>query len=357
MKSFLLSKAIRVNSILFLTGMLLFTFLLSGCVNTITEKMILKKMTRANAAILQDPGIHIIMAGNGSPAFDDLRNPQCVAAIAGGKFLLFDAGDGCARTLDFLNLPVNQINAIFLTHYHSDHVNGLGHLISHTWVNWRTTPIHVYGPPGVETVVNGFAASSREDILLRSDPKSLFPHDAALAVGIPHPFTYPEDGTPVVVWNESGLVVKAFRNNHVDVKISVGYRIEYRGRVVVISGDTVKCPYVAQNGAGADILIHEATNKQLVENVARVAERNLGKQGAVMAARFRAVIQHHSSPVDAAEVARDAGVASLVITHVIPGIPDNFIMKGIFLTGVSDIYKGPIAVTKDGDRFYLPPVK
>lgn len=340
-----------------LSGIILFAFLISGCVNALTEKVILQNLTRANTAILQDKGIQIIMAGNGSPQFDELRNPPCVAIIAGGKFLLFDAGDGCARTLDSMNLPVNQISAVFLTHYHSDHINGLGNLISHTWVNWRTTPIHVYGPPGVEAVVNGFAASSREDILLRSDPASLFPHDAALAVGIPHTFSYAANGTPVVVWNEAGLTVKAFKNNHVDVKVSVGYRIEYAGRVVVISGDTVKCPYVAKNAAGADMLIHEATNKQLVERAARIAEWNLGQRGSVMAARFRAVIQHHSSVVDAAEIARDAGVASLVLTHVIPGMPDNFIMKGIFLERVSDIYKGSVFVAKDRDRFYLPPAK
>lgn len=338
-----------------LIGLACGTILLSGCMNTIIDNLILQALKRTNTAILEDPGIHVIMAGNGSPQFDKLRNPQCIAVIAGGKFMLFDTGDGCTRTLDSLNLPIARINMVFLTHYHSDHVNDLGQVISHTWVNGRSVPIDVYGPSGVENVVNGFAVAAQEDILLRSNPTSLFPQDPALAIGLPHAFACPSDGTSVVVLNEDGLIVKAFKNDHVDVPMSVGYRIEYAGRVVVISGDTVRCPYVTQNAAGADLLIHEATNKQLAERVAQLAEQNLGSQGAWMAARIRAVIRHHSSTIDAAEVARDAGVGELVLTHITPGIPKNDFIKNIFVQGMSDIYKGTIMVAKDGDQFYLPP--
>jgi ribonuclease Z len=345
----------RAGSWAALIGIVCCTIFLSGCVSSIINNIILQNLTRTNNAILEDPGIHVIMAGNGSPQFDKIRNPQCIAVIAGGKFMLFDTGDGCARTLDSLNMPITKIDTVFLTHYHSDHTNGLGHLISHTWLNGRTIPIDVYGPPGIENVVNGFAVAAREDILLRSNPASLFPQDQTFAVGVPHVFPFPEDGTPIVVFNDNGLIVKAFKNDHVDVSMSVGYRIEYAGRIVVISGDTVKCPYVTQNAAGADLLIHDATNKQLAERAAQVAEQNLGTRGVWMASRIRAVIQHHSSTIDAAEVARDAGVGELVITHVIPGVPDNDIMKGIFTQGMSVIYKGKIVVVKDGDQFYLPP--
>jgi hypothetical protein len=105
--------------------------------------------TMPGVGLLQtSPGMHVILAGTGQPWFDPIRNPQCIGIIAGGKFLLFDVGDGATKTLDKLNLPINMIDAVFITHYHSDHINGLGHLISHTWVNGRQQPINVYGPEG-----------------------------------------------------------------------------------------------------------------------------------------------------------------------------------------------------------------
>ncbi len=156
----------------------------SGCVNSIVERLTIRFLTRTNYAILKDPGIHVIMVGTGSPEYDKIRNPQCIAVIAEGRFMVFDTGNGCTRTMESLNLPLTRISIVFLTHYHSDHMNGLGNLISYTWENGRKNPIDVYGPPGVENVVNGFAASAHEDIATRSGPDSLHPINPALAVGI-----------------------------------------------------------------------------------------------------------------------------------------------------------------------------
>lgn len=245
------------------------------------------------------PGMHVILAGTGQPWYDPIRNPQCIAVIAGGKFILFDAGDGCTRSLDSLNLPINLIDRVFMTHYHSDHINGLGHLISHTWVNGRQQPIHVYGPEDVQDLTKGFAESSKLDIDIRT--KFLETLNPDLAVGVPHEFKYPEDGSPVEVWSENGVVVKAFKNDHYDVDISCGYRVEYAGRVVVISGDTIYCQSVIENSVGADLLIHEATNHVMAERAACLAATLIpAPQGPNFAARIRRAISHH---IDTLEVA------------------------------------------------------
>ncbi len=72
---------------------------------------------RTNTAVLQDPGIHVIMAGTGSPWFDPIRSPQCIGIVAGGQFLLFDVGDSAAKTLDSMNLPVNMATNVFTLYY------------------------------------------------------------------------------------------------------------------------------------------------------------------------------------------------------------------------------------------------
>ncbi|MFO7557623.1 MAG: MBL fold metallo-hydrolase [Desulfobacterales bacterium] len=302
------------------------------------------------------PGMHVILAGTGQPWYDSIRNPQSIAVIAGGKFLLFDTGDGCTKTLDKLNLPINLIDNVFLTHYHSDHTSDLGQLINHTWVNGRQQPIHVYGPENVQDLTKGFAEAAKLDIDIRAG--ALETLDPELAVGVPHEFIYPEDGSPVEIYSENGVVVKAFKNDHYDVEISVGYRIEYAGRVVVISGDTIYCQSVIDNSAGADLLIHEATNHVMAERAACLAETLLGPQGQSLALRIRRAISHHIDTIEVADVAAQAGVNRLVLTHIIPPIPETFMgvdFEAAFMAGMSEIYTGPIDIVKDADSFYLPP--
>ncbi|RJP36357.1 MAG: MBL fold metallo-hydrolase [Desulfobacteraceae bacterium] len=316
--------------------------------------------TRINTDILTDPGIHVILAGTGMPWFDPIRNPQCIGVIAGGKFLLFDVGDSALKTLDKLNLPINRIDAVFITHYHSDHTNGLGHLISHTWANHRQQPIRVYGPKGIKKLTKGFAKAAKLDIDIR---KNFEAFDSNLAIGVPHEFKYPKDGTPVEIFNENGVVVKAFKNDHYDVEISVGYRIEFAGRLVVISGDTMYADSVVQNATGADLLIHEATNMRMAERTACLAETNIpAPHGPGLASRIRRAISHHIDTLEVAEVAAQAGAGKLVLNHIIPPIPETFSFMGgefdftvDFIEGMDAIYTGDIHVAKDGASFYLPP--
>jgi len=330
-------------------------FVATGLADIIVERIIEKRIFRVDQGALSDPGIHIIMAGTGTPNYDPIRNPTCVGLIAAGDFMLFDVGDGCTKTLDSMNMPVNKINTIFLTHYHSDHMNGLGQLVSYTWVQGRKKKVHVYGPPGVNNVVNGFSLAAKEDIAIRANPGALFPLDPELAIAIPHEFSYPEDGKPIVVWEKNGVVVKAFKNDHEDVEISCGYRIEYKNRVVVLSGDTIKSDFVIQNAKNADILIHESFNPEMVQTAIKIYRNSGTPQGIWMADHISQVVKHHINTLEVAQVAKAAGVGKLVLYHVGPGIPDNFLIKRQYKKGMSDIYPGPIIISKDKDRFYLEP--
>ena len=330
-------------------------FVVTGMQDRITERIIKKRLYRVDNSVLTDPGIHVIMAGTGTPNYDPIRNPSCVGVIAGGEFMLFDMGDGCTKTLDSMNLPINKIKTIFLTHFHSDHMNGLGQLIGFTWVQGRKERVHVYGPPGAENVVDGFALAAKEDIAIRSNPEGLNTLDGKLAVAVAHEFAYPEDGSPIIVWKNNGVVVKAFKNDHYDVEISCGYRVEYAGRSVVISGDTIKSDFVIQNAKNADILVHEVVNMDLVKDVTRIM-RGIGTPYAIWRANhITQAAKHHISHLEVAEVAQAAGVRKLVLTHIGPGIPDIWLVKSMFREGMSDIYPGPIHISKDKDRLYLEP--
>ena len=114
-------------------------------------------------AMMQKPGMQVIMVGTGIPLYSPDRKKASVAIIAGGRFLLFDTGNDSTRTMEELNLPINLVDNIFLTHYHGDHVADLGSFINQTWIGGRQNKIDVYGPSGANLQVAGFALAGLLD--------------------------------------------------------------------------------------------------------------------------------------------------------------------------------------------------
>lgn len=160
----------------------------------------------------------------------------------------------------------------------------------------------------------------------------------------------PADGSPVLVLDDRGIRITAFRVDHGPVSPAVGYRIDYRGRSIVISGDTAKSANVARNARSADILIHDALQPALLIHLTDA----LAARGQRATAQItRDIVNYHASPADAADVARQAGVRRLVLTHLVPPMPSSFFYPA-FLRDAADHFAGPITVGEDGMLFSLP---
>ena len=167
---------------------------------------------------------------------------------AGDETLLFDAGRGVVERLYQANTKASDLTAVFLTHFHSDHIVGLPDLwltgrLRLAWGS-RTKVLDVYGPTGNAQFIAELAKAYDADVKARSTE----PH-AGIAG---HEFT--KDG---VVFDRNGVTVTAFTVDHGPTKPSVGYRIDYKGRSVLISGDTRYDENVIKYGAGVDLLLHE----------------------------------------------------------------------------------------------------
>ncbi|MGH7804171.1 MAG: MBL fold metallo-hydrolase, partial [Candidatus Binatia bacterium] len=160
----------------------------------------------------------------------------------------------------------------------------------------------------------------------------------------------PKDGEAVTVLDEDGLRVTAFLVDHGPVRPSVGFRFDSGGRSVVVSGDTAKSANLTQFAKGVDLLVHEGLAPHLVALMTDAAKR-AGR--ANVAKITQDILDYHASPVEAGEVARDAGVRMLAFTHVIPPLP-NAALEEVFLKGVADVWKGPLVVGRDGMTFTLP---
>ena len=297
-------------------------------------------------------GLHLYLCGTGSPLPDAGRAGPCAAVIAGRHIYVIDSGEGASRKLALGQVPISRVEGLLLTHFHSDHIDGIGPLMLLRWTQGTaTSQLPVHGPEGVQAVVAGFNAAYATDNGYR-----VAHHGARIvppggAGGVAMPFAVPPvDGAPVVVLERDGLRITAFRVNHGPVDPAVGYRFDYKGRSIVISGDTAASPNIVRNARGADLLLHEALQPAMVAPMTRA----LAAHGQANTAQItRDILNYHASPADAAKAAQSAGVRQLVLTHLVPPLPSSAFYPA-FLGDAPDRFDGPIIVGEDGMLFSLP---
>jgi ribonuclease Z len=326
---------------------------LCGC-DRLIDRQIEQNLGRVRQDLIGSSDMHVFLCGTGSPLPDRSRAAACTAVIAGGNFVLVDVGPGSWENVDLENLPTASLSAIMLTHFHSDHIGELGEAITQSWIAGRRQQLDVYGPVGTTHIVDGLRQVYAADVDYRvaHHGDENMPRATSGAVG--HDITLgPEPDASATVFDLNGLKVTMFRVDHTPVDPAVGYRFDYRGRSVVISGDTRKSASLTEHAKGADILIHEALRSDLIQRAKAAAERTGNQRLAKLAGD---IVDYHTSPLEAAEVARDAGVHHLVLTHLVPG-PNNFLLRRMFVAGVADIYSGEVTIGEDGLELTLEPAE
>lgn len=308
--------------------------------------------TMAKRKVTYEDGLYAGLCGTGSPLPDIKRTGACVAVLAGSHFFVVDAGEGSTRNALLMNLPLAQLDAVLLTHFHSDHIADLGEMMLQRWAGGSNkTPVDVIGPAGVEQVVQGFNLAYGLDAGYRvthHGPETIPPSGAG---GIAKPFELsPEADASAVVLDRDGVKITAFKVDHRPVIPAVGYRFDYKGRSVVISGDTVYSDSLLKQSKGADVLIHEALNARMVQ----LMNQNAGETGSPSLAKVTHDIpSYHSTPEDAARIAAAAGVKRLIFYHIIPPLPSS-ILKNLFIGDSKAYYKGPITMGEDGLLVFMP---
>lgn len=311
-----------------------------------------KRMAEQPLSKLPD-GLHVGLCGSGSPLPDENRAPPCLLVIAGKQIFLFDAGSGAARGVARFGFNPGDIEAIFLTHFHSDHIDGLGEVMLQRWVGGNhETPLPVYGADGVEIIVGGLMQVYTQDKQYRvahHGEKIVPPSGFG---GTPRPFTIigGQFGSKLIV-DQPDLKILAFGVDHGPIHPANGYRITYKDRTVVISGDTSKAISVEREAKSVDLLVHEVLSEKLlavIEDSARRAGRDK------LAQIFKDINNYHTWPEQVAEIARDANVGAVLLTHVVPSVPPLPGFEAAFLGQARSIYPGKMLLGRDGDFVSLP---
>jgi ribonuclease Z len=296
-------------------------------------------------------GLHLAICGAGGPMPDIKRSGACVAVVAGERIFMVDTGTNGLRSLARMRYPLGNVAAVLLTHFHSDHIDGLGETATLRWVSAaNTSPLPVIGPQGVTEVVGGFNTAYELDTVYRHEHHGdlVAPLSGKGMVAVEFPL--PAPGELTTVYEEDGLKIQMLAVDHRPIDPAAAYLFSYQGRTILVSGDTVKSANLQHFARGVDILVHEALSPEMlgIMHDGAVATGN-----EVMAKVTVDVLNYHTTPVEAAEIARDAGVGELVYYHIVPPL----IFPGAeaaWLEGVDEVFEN-YTLSQDGTSFTLPP--
>ena len=318
--------------------------------NQLLDSAIYRTMTRTPDYLIENDAMRVLLCGTSSPLPHPTRAKACVAVFANGKFWIVDTGNGSWNNLALWRIPGDNIGAVLLTHYHSDHIGDLGEFNMQTWVAGRPDKLRVYGPNGIESVVRGFEQAYRLDTGYRIEHHGadlLPPENAGMS-----PLTIDLNAaeTTSLVFEENGLRVSAFPVPHEPASPSVGYRFDYRGRSVVVSGDTAFSTRVVEASRGVDVLVHEAQANHIVSRIEATA-RSIGDNR--IAKIMSDIPSYHTTPLEAAKIAQEANVGMLVMYHLTPPPPARFV-KRLFTREVDRKFDVEWLVADDGTVIELP---
>lgn len=272
------------------------------------------------------PALEIVTLGTGNPIPDPARAGPSTLVRAGGRTLLLDCGRGVLLRLAAAGSAAGALDALLLTHLHSDHITDLNDVVTTRWVtSFAPSPLRVVGPPRTAEVVDGVLAFLAPDVGFR------LAHHEDLTWEPPVEVVECTEGE---VFGADGVRVVAAPTDHRPVQHSVAYRIEHAGHAVVVAGDTLPCPGLDALAAGADALVATVVRDEVL--------RALG------IGRMVEVCDYHSTVAQAAATAARAGVRTLVLTHCVPPVAPGQEEEWAALAAAS--FAGEVVVAADLTR-------
>ena len=267
--------------------------------------------------------IKVTLLGTGAPPPVIDRFGPSILVEAGDQRLIFDMGRGTLQRLSQIKVTQKDIGGVFLTHLHSDHVVGFPDFWLIGWLTGgRALPLLVRGPKGTEKMMSNLEKAFEFDIKLRVSDDKAAPRGVVIEA---------KDVTEGVVYEKNGVKVTAFEVDHKPIKPAFGYRIDYGGRSVVLSGDTRSSENLIKYAQGVDLLIHE-----VVSPIA-YTRTTVSKE------RAETVTAHHTTPEQAGQIFSRVKPKLAVYSHIVP--PSATLQD--LIPPTRKTYSGPLELGED----------
>lgn len=250
-----------------------------------------------------------------------------------GRRVVIDCGLGVTKGLVEAGVALKELDLIFITHLHSDHLLELGPLVHTAWCSGQTGKVRIFGPEGIRAYWAGFMASMAYDNHLRVVDDGRVPLESLVEVT-----EIAEGDVPV-----DGIAVRALRVKHPPVEHALALRFD-GSRAVTFSGDTTYFPPLADFAAGSDVLVHEA---MLAEGVDAILQKTGG--GEKLRHHLHA---SHCRAEDVGRIANAAGVKRLVLNHLVP-VDDPRFGAEDWKAAVASTWAGEVIVGRDGMEIAL----
>jgi len=242
---------------------------------------------------------------------------------AGKEKLVFDCGRGATQRLYQLKISFTEVTGLFLTHLHSDHTVGIPDLWLTGWVMGRDTPLPVWGPEGTKAMMEHLQEAYAFDIHIRRDVDTKLPAAGVTVIA--------KDIAEGVVYENAGVKVTAFLVDHAEIKPAFGYRVDYGGHSVTMSGDTRPSENLIKFAQGTDVLIHEVIDPEAYGDVVKSDTSE----------QMKKIVEHHTTPEQAGTVFTRVKPKLAVYSHIVPpDVPD-------VIPQTRKTYAGPLEVGED----------
>jgi ribonuclease BN (tRNA processing enzyme) len=290
---------------------------------------------QAQAALKDAKATKLVLLGtSGGPGKGRTRRMTSHVMLSNGAAYVLDCGIGVIDQYARTGIPFPALRSIFITHHHADHNIEYGPLLVVGWINGMRLDVRAFGPPPLKQMTEDFMRAYKTTVDFWAEDFKMKP---LVAVDVKEV----SEAGPVM--QDDNVKVSAIIVEHPPVKPALGYRFDFKDRSIAFSGDTAPFEPVAKLAKGADVLVHEAMHVPALESYMRT-EIAKGRP-----TRFEDYMAHmkadHTPLEDVGHIAQEAGVKTLILSHLVPGI--DGIPGDAWRSMAAKYFKGEIIVGKD----------
>ncbi|MBR0755317.1 MBL fold metallo-hydrolase [Bradyrhizobium jicamae] len=290
---------------------------------------------QVQAALKDATGTKLVLLGTAAgPVPGRTREMTSHVMLSNGSAYVLDCGMGVTNQFARTGIPFSALKSIFITHHHADHNIEYGPLLIVAWIQGLPLDVRAFGPPPLKQMTEDFMRAYKQTVDFWAEDFHMKPLTSV---------NVQEISAAGPVTEDDNVRVSAILAEHPPVTPALAYRFDFKDRAIAFSGDTAPLDAIAKMAAGADILVHETMYVPAMEAFAR-AQVAAGRP-----VQFDSFMAHmkasHTPSEDVGRIAQEAGVKTLVLSHLTPAI--DGIDDDTWRAPVAKYFKGEIIVGKD----------